>query len=189
VVLIIGIAGASGVIYGIRLLEKLSHIDDVETHLIISEIGEMIIKYETGLKIEDVKALANFSYDIRDIEAQLSSGSFKREGMIIAPCTVKTMSAIANSYTDNLLTRAADVTIKEGKKLVLVIRETPLHIGHLRNLERLAEIGAIIMPPIPAFYYKPKTIQDIIDHTIGKILDIFDMEHNLFQRWTGIPHE
>jgi len=184
-VLIIGITGASGVVYGIRLLEILSAERDIETHLVISKAGEKIIRYETDWKVEDVKALANFSYDINDIEASLASGSFKRDGMIIAPCTIKTMSALANSYTENLLIRAGDVNLKERKRLVLLVRETPLHLGHLRNMERLSEMGAIIMPPIPAFYHKPKTIEDIIDHTIGKILDIFSIEHNMFQRWSG----
>ena len=188
-ILIIGITGASGVIYGIRLLEVLSAINDIETHLIISEAAEAIIKHETDWKLEEIKALASFSYHVRDVGAPLASGSFKRDGMIIAPCTVKTMSALANSYTDNLLTRAGDVTLKERKKLVLLIRETPLHIGHLRNMERLCEVGAIIMPPVPAFYHKPKTIQDIIDYTIGKTLDIFGIEHVLFQRWSGFVGE
>ncbi len=185
--LIIGITGASGVIYGIRLLEILSAEKDVETHLIISANAEKNISYETDWKLEDVKALASFSYGIDDISSRLSSGSFRRDGMIIAPCTVKTMSALANSYTDNLLTRAGDVTLKEGRKLVLLARETPLHLGHLRNMERLSEIGAIIMPPVPAFYHRPKTIQDIIDHTVGKVLDIFGIKHDLFQRWSGLP--
>jgi len=185
-VLIIGITGATGVIYGIRLLEVLSSINDIETHLIISEAGEMNIGCETNRKIEDIKKLASFSYDIRDLGAVLASGSFKRDGMIIAPCTVKTMSALANSYTENLLIRAGDVTLKERKKLILLVRETPLHIGHIRNMERLCEMGAIIMPPVPAFYHKPKTIQDIIDHTIGKPLDLFYIKHNLFQRWSGM---
>ena len=186
-ILIIGITGATGVIYGIRLLEVLSKMKGIETHLIISEAAKKNIKYETDWKIEDVTALANSRYDVNDTGACLASGSFKREGMIVAPCTIKTMSALANSYTENLLLRAGDVTLKERRKLVLLVRETPLHIGHIRNMERLSEMGAIIMPPVPAFYYKPKTIQDIIDHTIGKTLDIFGIEHNLFQRWSGLP--
>jgi 4-hydroxy-3-polyprenylbenzoate decarboxylase len=184
-VLIIGITGATGVIYGIRLLEVLSRVKGVETHLIISDAAEENIKYETNWKVEDINALANFHYDVNDTGACLASGSFKSAGMIIAPCTIKTMSALANSYSDTLLTRAGDVTLKERRKLVLLVRETPFHIGHLRNMERLSEMGAIIMPPVPAFYHKPKTIQDIIDHTIGKTLDIFGIEHNLFQRWSG----
>jgi len=188
-VLIIGITGATGVIYGIRLLEVLAAEKDIETHLIISEAGEVGIKYETDWKIEDIRALADFSYGINDVGARLASGSFKRDGMIVAPCTVKTMSALAHSYTSNLLIRAGDVTLKERGRLALLVRETPLHIGHLRNMERLCEMGAIIVPPIPAFYYKPQTIQDIIDHTVGKTLDIFGIEHNLFQRWAGVPEE
>lgn len=188
-VLIIGITGATGVIYGIRLLEMLSTKKDIETHLIISEAGEINIKYETTWKIKDIKALADFSYDIKDFGARLASGSFKNDGMIVAPCTIKTMSALANSYTENLLIRAGDVTLKERRRLVLVVRETPLHIGHIRSMERLSEMGAIIMPPVPSFYHRPKTIEDIIDHTLGKILDIFDIEHNLFQRWAGLSGE
>jgi len=185
-VLIIGITGATGVIYGIRLLEVLSARKDIETHLMISEAGEANIRHETDWKIEAVKALADCYYDIDDIGACLASGSFKRDGMIVAPCSMKTLSALASSYTENLLIRAGDVTIKERKRLVLLARETPLHIGHIRNMERLSEMGAIIMPPVPAFYHRPKTIQDIIDHTIGKVLDIFGIEHNLFQRWSGL---
>ncbi|MFC1592712.1 UbiX family flavin prenyltransferase [Candidatus Omnitrophota bacterium] len=184
--MIIGITGASGVIYGIRLLEILSAEEDVETHLVITGAGEENIKYETDWKVEHVKALADYSYDINDIGACIASGSFKRDGMVIAPCTVKTMSALANSYTENSLTRAGDVTLKERNKLVLLVRETPLHLGHLRNMERLSEMGAIIMPPVPAFYHRPQTIKDLVDHTIGKILDIFGIEHNLFKRWSGL---
>jgi flavin prenyltransferase len=184
-VLVIGITGATGVIYGIRLLEVLSSIREVETHLIISEAGELTIKYETDRDIAEIKKLANFSYDIKDVAARLSSGSFKRDGMIVIPCTIKTMSAIANSYNENLIIRAGDVTLKEGKKLVLMVRESPLHLGHLRLMERLAEMGATIMPPEPAFYNKPQTIDDIINYTVGKALDAFDIPHNLYQRWDG----
>jgi len=185
-VLIIGITGASGVIYGIRLLEVLSKNKDIETHLVISEAAEDIIRHETGWKIEDIKRLASFSYDNAEIGAKLASGSFKRDGMVIAPCSMKTLSALANSYADNLLTRSADVTLKERKRLVLLARETPLHLGHLRNMEKLTEMGAIVFPPVPAFYYKPRTIQELIDHTIRNVLDIFDIKHNLFPRWSGI---
>ncbi len=184
-VLIIGITGATGVIYGVRLLEVLSTMDDIETHLIISEAGGMNIRHEIDRNMEDIKKLASFSYDINDIGAPPASGSFQRDAMIIAPCTIKTMSALANSYADNLLLRTGDVTLKEGRKLVLLVRETPLHLGHIRNMERLCEMGAIIMPPVPAFYHKPKTIQDIIDHTVGKTLDILGIKHDLFQRWSG----
>jgi len=187
VLLIVGITGASGVIYGIRLLEVLSTNKEVETHLIISEAAEKVIRYETDWKVEQVKALADLCYDIGDTGAKLASGSFKRDGMVIAPCSMKTLSGLANSYADNLLTRSADVTLKERSKLVLLPRETPLHLGHLRNMEKLAEMGAIILPPAPPFYHRPQTIQELIDHIIGKVLDIFDIEHNLFQRWPGIP--
>ncbi len=187
--LIVGITGASGVIYGIRLLEVLSSVESVETHLIVSRQAETNIRVETDWNVERVKALANFSYDIGNSGAQLASGSFKSDGMVVAPCTIKTMSALANSYSENLLLRAGDVTLKERKRLVLLVRETPLHIGHIRNMERLTEMGAIIMPPVPAFYHKPKTIQDIIDHTVGKVLDMFDIPHDLFTRWAGVQYE
>jgi 4-hydroxy-3-polyprenylbenzoate decarboxylase len=184
-VLIVAITGATGVIYGIRLLEYLAKVKGVETHLIISEAGETTIKLETAWSIEKVKQLANFNYDIKDVAARISSGSFKRDGMIIAPCTVKTMSAIANSYNENLIIRAADVTLKERRKLIMMVRETPLHLGHLRTMERLCEMGAIIMPPVPAFYHKPETIEDLVSYTVGKTLDMFDIDHGLFQRWPG----
>ncbi len=185
-ILVIGITGASGAIYGIRLLELLSAKREIETHLIISEAGRLNIKTETGWKIEDVKALATCAYDVQDIGARLASGSFKRDGMIIAPCSMKTLSAVANSYSDNLLTRCADVTLKERRKLVLLVREAPLHLGHLRNMAKVAEMGGIIFPPVPAFYHRPQTVQDLIDHTVGKVLDLFDIEHNLFSAWDGM---
>jgi 4-hydroxy-3-polyprenylbenzoate decarboxylase len=185
-VLIIGITGATGVIYGIRLLEVLAAKKDVETHLIISEAGETTIRYETERQVEEIKKLADFSYDNDNVAARISSGSFRTDGMIIAPCTVKTMSALANSYTQNLIIRAGDVVLKERQKLVLMIRETPLHLGHLRNMEKLAEMGAIIMPPVPAFYHKPQTIEQIVDHTVGKTLDIFGIKHDLYKRWDGL---
>jgi 4-hydroxy-3-polyprenylbenzoate decarboxylase len=184
-VLIIGITGATGALYGVRLLQVLSEIKGIETHLVISEAGELIIRREDKMDLAEVKRLASFSYDINDIAAPISSGSFKRDGMIVAPCTVKTMSALANSYADNLLVRAGDVTLKERRKLVLLVRETPLHLGHLRNMERLTEMGAIIFPPVPAFYNHPHTIADIIDQTIGKVLDLFDIKHDLYKRWAG----
>ena len=186
--LVIGITGASGAIYGIRLLEVLSGYKDVETHLIISEAAEEIIDYETEWPVDRVKALATLCYDINDIGASLSSGSYKRDGMIIAPCSMKTVSALANSYTDNLIARAADIALKERKRLVVLPRETPLHLGHLRNLVKLTEMGAIVFPPLPGFYHKPQSIKDIIDHTVGKVLDLFDIEHTLFSRWKGLDN-
>jgi len=186
--LVIGITGASGVIYGIRLLEVLSANKDVETHLIISEAGQQIIKHETGWDLKKVISLADAYYDNADIGSRLSSGSFKRDGMVIAPCSMKTLSALANSYTDNLITRCGDITLKERKKLVLLTRETPLHLGHLRNMVKVTEIGGIIMPPVPAFYHKPETISEIIDYTVGRVLDIYDIKHDLLPRWAGLDN-
>jgi 4-hydroxy-3-polyprenylbenzoate decarboxylase len=157
----------------------------METHLIITPAGEQTIEIETGHKVNEVKALADHWYPIDDMGAGLASGSFKLDGMIIAPCSMKTLSAIAHSYADNLLIRAADVALKERRRLLLLVRETPLHLGHLKNMVSVTEMGAIIMPPMPAFYHKPHTIQDLIDHTVGKALDLFNVEHNLFNRWTG----
>jgi 4-hydroxy-3-polyprenylbenzoate decarboxylase len=187
--LIVGITGASGVIYGIRLLEVLKTNKEVETHLIISGAGEAIIKHETDWELKKVRALADVCYDIDDIGSRLSSGSFKRDGMVIAPCSMKTLSALANSYSDNLIARSADITLKERKRLVLLARETPLHLGHLRNMVKLTEMGAVIFPPVPAFYHKPQTIQDLIDYTTGRVLDIFDIKHNLLPRWSGLASE
>jgi len=184
--LVVGISGATGVIYGIRLLQLLSEIKGIETHLIISESGELCIKYETDWKIENVKAMADFSYNIHSIEASIGSGSFKKDGMVVIPCSMKTLSALANSYNENLMIRCGDVTLKQRGILVLVVRETPLHIGHLRNMIRLAEMGSIILPPVPAFYGKPKRIEDLIDHTVGRVLDMFKIDHHLYQEWQGL---
>jgi len=180
--ILVGIAGASGAIYGIRLLECLKE-TDYEIHLIISAAGKLNIEIETNYTVEDVAQMADYVYDHNDVAAGPSSGSFLTEGMVIVPCTVKTLSGIANSYTENLLVRAADVSLKEKRKLVLVVRETPLHKGHLALMTRAADMGAHILPPIPSFYHQPKTIQDIVDQTIGKIFDYMVVQHNLFQRW------
>lgn len=180
--IVIGISGASGVIYGVRMLELLKK-TDFETHLIISGSGRLNIEIETRYNPREVEAMADFVYDHQDMAASLSSGSFLTEGMVVIPCTIKSLSGIANSYNENLLVRAADVTLKEKRKLVLVVRETPLHIGHLRLMTLAAEMGAHLLPPIPSFYHRPKTIEDIIDQTIGKIFDYFGIEHNLFKRW------
>jgi 4-hydroxy-3-polyprenylbenzoate decarboxylase len=183
--IIVGMNGTTGVVYGIRLLEVLASMKDVETHLVLSRACEQTIAIESDRSIEEVKAFAARTYAIEDIAACLSSGSFLSDGMIIAPCSMKTLSAVAHSYADNLLTRAADVTLKERKRLVLIVRETPLHLGHLRNMVRVTEMGGIVMPPSPAFYHRPRTIQDIVDHTIGKALDLFRIEHILYRRWSG----
>jgi 4-hydroxy-3-polyprenylbenzoate decarboxylase len=183
--IVIGISGASGVIYGVKMLSLLSEMD-YETHLVISEAGKTNIQIETGQDVNAIEAMASVVHDSNDMTAALASGSFVTEGMIVVPCTIKTLSAIANSYNSNLLIRAADVTLKEKRKLVLVVRETPLHKGHLRLMTLAADMGAHILPPIPSFYHNPKTIDDIIDQTIGKIFDFMGIEHQLFQRWEGI---
>jgi len=180
--IVIGISGASGVIYGVRLLERLQDMD-YETHLIISEAGKLNIEIETDYKADAVAAMADYAYDHSDVAASLASGSFLTEGMVVVPCTVKTLSGIANSYTENLLVRAADVTLKEKRKLVLVVRETPLHRGHLKLMTMAADMGALILPPVPSFYHQPETLDDIIDHTIGKVFDYFGIAHELFKRW------
>ena len=186
--IVLGISGASGIVYGIRTLSVLKEMG-VETHLIISESGKRNIKIETDLAPAQVEAMASVVYDDRDMAAAISSGSFLTGGMIVVPCTIKTLSGIANSYTNNLIVRAADVTLKEGRKLVLVVRETPLHKGHLRLMTMAADMGAHILPPIPSFYHQPKTIEDIIDQTIGKIFDYLGIEHDLFRRWGSIDEK
>ncbi len=185
--IVIGIAGASGVIYGVRMLQLLKD-TNFETHLIISEAAKLNIEIETRYRAKEVAAMADYIYDHKNIAASVASGSFLTEGMVVVPCTIKTLSGIANSYTENLLVRAADVSLKEKRKLVLVVRETPLHKGHLRLMTMAADLGAHILPPVPSFYHMPKTIDDIIDQTIGKIFDYMGIEHNLFKRWNGIEH-
>jgi len=180
--IVIGIAGASGVTYGIRMLECLKE-TDYETHLILSEAAKTNIRIETAYQPKEVAAMADFVYDHKNVAAGPASGSFLTEGMVVVPCTIKTLSGIANSYTENLLVRAADVSLKEKRKLVLVVRETPLHQGHLALMVRAADMGAHILPPVPSFYHRPKSIQDIIDQTIGKIFDYMGIRHDLFQRW------
>ncbi|MFO7738469.1 MAG: UbiX family flavin prenyltransferase [Desulfatiglandaceae bacterium] len=180
--IVIGISGASGVIYGVRMLGLFKEMN-FETHLILSEAGKQNIEIETGHKAHEVAAMATYVYDNKDVSAALASGSFLIDGMVIVPCTIKTLSGIANSYSENLLIRAADVTLKEKRKLVLVVRETPLHKGHLRLMTMAAEMGAHILPPVPSFYHQPKTIDDIIDQTIGKIFDYLGITHDLFRRW------
>jgi 4-hydroxy-3-polyprenylbenzoate decarboxylase len=178
----VGMSGATGAIYGIRLLEVLSKLD-VESHLVISEAAQKTIQLETPWTVKQVKSLANTCYDTRDVGANIASGSFLNEGMVVIPCAIKTLSGIANSYNDNLLVRAADVTIKEKRRLVIVARETPFHKGHLKLMMEAADLGAVILPPVPAFYCLPQTIDDLINHLVGKVLDMFGIEHNLFHRW------
>lgn len=185
--LIVGISGASGVIYGIRLLDLLRRVDGVETHLAMSGAARQTIALETGYAPQEVEALADVSYRINDISAAISSGSFPTSGMVVIPCSMKTLAGVALSLSDNLLLRAADVSLKERRRLVLVVRETPLHLGHLRLMTQAAELGAMIMPPVPAFYHHPHSIDDIINQTVNRVLDQFDIElpEDLFQRWTG----
>lgn len=180
--IIIAITGASGVIYGIRMLEHLKHMD-IESHLVMSEAGCRNIYIETDYDPARIERLADYVYDSKDIGAAVASGSFITKGMVVAPCTIKTLSGIANSYNDNLVVRAADVTLKERRTLVLMVRETPLHKGHLRLMSQAADNGAHILPPVPAFYHKPKNLNDVIDQSIGKAFDIIGIEHQLFQRW------
>ncbi|WP_105693408.1 UbiX family flavin prenyltransferase [Cronobacter dublinensis] len=185
--IIVGISGASGAIYGIRLLQTLQAVPEVETHLIMSQAARQTLALETDMTVRDVQALADVNHDARDIAASVSSGSFKTDGMIILPCSIKTLSGIVNSYNDGLLTRAADVVLKERRRLVLCVRETPLHLGHLRLMTQAAELGAVIMPPMPAFYHRPQTLDDVINQTVNRALDQLDitLPADLFTRWPG----
>lgn len=183
--IVVGISGASGAIYGVRTLQVLNRLG-VEAHLVLSETAGKTIEYETPHRLDEVLALATQVYPIGDMGAAISSGSFKTDGMIVAPCSIKSLSGIANSYNDNLLTRAADVSLKERRKLVLVVRETPLHLGHLRLMTAVTEMGAVLLPPVPSFYHKPQTIDDIVNQTIGKVLDQFGLDASLFKRWSGL---
>jgi 4-hydroxy-3-polyprenylbenzoate decarboxylase len=186
--LIVGISGASGTVYGIRLLEILRDAG-IETHLVMSKSAEMTMAYETDLKPKDVRALAAVHYPNADIGAAISSGSFQTLGMVIAPCSIRTMSEIACGVTASLLSRAADVVLKERRRLVLAVRETPLHVGHLRSMLTLAEIGAVVSPIVPAFYNRPKTVDEIINHTCGRLLDLFGIDAGIVKRWKGGPAE
>jgi 4-hydroxy-3-polyprenylbenzoate decarboxylase len=182
---VVGITGASGSVYGVRLLEALRSTPDIETHLVISASGKRTLAEETDYSASAVEALAHVVYDNRDIGAAPASGSFKTMGMAIAPCSIKTVSALANCFADTLISRAGDVSLKEGRPLVAVVRETPLHAGHLEQMLALARIGGVILPPVPAFYNRPKTLDDIVNHTVGRILDRLGIEHSLVAEWTG----
>jgi 4-hydroxy-3-polyprenylbenzoate decarboxylase len=186
--LVVAITGATGVIYGAEMLKVLNGLG-VPVHLILSESAVRNFAIETDYKVDEIEALADVAYKNRDIAAAVASGSFKTRGMVVVPCTIKSLSAIANSYTENLVVRAADVTLKERRRLVLMVRETPLHKGHLELMMRCADLGAVILPPMPAFYHGPKTIMDLVHQSIGKALDQFDIEHNLFERWTGVKRK
>lgn len=186
--LIVGISGASGIIYGIRALELLQTAE-IESHLVISKSAEMTLAYESELKLTDIKVLASVSHPVSNIGASISSGSFPTMGMLILPCSIKTMSEIATGVTSTLLTRAADVVLKERRRLVLAVRESPLHGGHLRTMAQLSDMGAVIAPIVPAFYTRPKTIDDIVNHTVGRLLDLFGIGTSVVKRWQGVPQE
>jgi polyprenyl P-hydroxybenzoate/phenylacrylic acid decarboxylase-like protein len=185
--IIVGISGASAPHYGVRLLEVLAAMPDVETHLILSSGARAMIEYEMRRDPEEIAKLASVVHDERSMGASIASGTFVTDGMVIAPCSIKTLSAVANSFNDTLMSRAADVCVKERRRLVLVVRETPLHAGHLRLMLQATEAGAVILPPVPAFYHLPVSVQDLIDHTVLKVLDQFRIHTDLIRRWTGIP--
>ncbi len=188
--IVVGISGASGAVIGARLLAALRRLGTHETHLIVSASGAVTAAQELGMTRGDLESLADVVYNVRDIGAAVASGSFITAGMVIAPCSMKTLAGVANGFADNLLTRAADVMLKERRRLVLVARETPLNLAHLRNMTHATEMGAIVMPPVPAFYAHPKTIEDVVDHTVGRILDLFGIEHGeIAQRWSGLADE
>lgn len=182
--IVVGVSGASGAIYGLRLLEKLRRNPDAEIHLILTRLGERTAFLEAGKKAADFRAFAHYWYPLEDLGCRLASGSYPVDAMVIAPCSIRTMSAIAHGITDNLLTRAADVTLKERRKLILMVRETPLHLGHLRSMAALAEIGAILAPPIPGFYHQPQTVMDIVDHSVDRVLDLLGLPDPDARRWT-----
>ncbi len=180
--LIVGISGASGVIYGVKLLELLKT-TDVETHLVMTKSAEITLAYEMDIKVSKVKALATKVYGPDDIAAAISSGSFKTEGMVVAPCSIRSLSEIAYGQTTSLLTRAADVALKERRRVILLLRETPLHLGHIKSMAAATEAGAIVMPPVPAFYARPKNIDEMVEHTVGRALDLFGIETGSVRRW------
>ena len=187
--IIVGISGATGAIYGIRLLQLFRSVDSIETHLVMTPAARRTVLLETEYSLDDVEALADCVHRSADIASSISSGSFRTMGMIVAPCSMKTVSGIATSYSDNLLLRAADVTLKERRPLVLLVRETPMHLGHLRLLTQVAELGGIVMPPVPAFYHRPTSLEEVIDHTLNRALDLLNIElkQDLFARWKGPP--
>jgi 4-hydroxy-3-polyprenylbenzoate decarboxylase len=185
--IIVGITGASGAIYGVRALELLRDVPGVETHLVMSSAAQATVTYETGFTVKAVRGLADFTHSDKDIGASIASGSFRTAGMLVAPCSIKTLSGIATSYASGLVVRAADVVLKERRPLVLLLRETPLHAGHLRLMQAATEAGAVIAPPVPAFYARPRTLEDVIDHTVARALDLFDVDvGDVLQRWQGL---
>ncbi len=184
--LVIAITGASGSMYGVRLLQKLREIGGIETHLMVSEAGVLNLHHELDMDRKAIGALADVVHNVRDVGASIASGSFQSDGMIVAPCSMKTLASIAHGMSDNLITRAADVVLKERRRLVLMVRETPFNLAHLRNMTAVTEMGGIIFPPLPGFYQKPVSIAEMIDHTVGRVLDMFDVEHSMAPRWNGL---
>tara|TARA_R110001599_G_scaffold64023_4_gene179391 strand:+ start:68489 stop:69100 length:612 start_codon:yes stop_codon:yes gene_type:complete len=184
--LVIAITGATGVIYGVRLLQVLHAMPHIETHLMISEAGVLNLHQELDMNRKDVEALSDCVHNVRDVGASIASGSFQSDGMIVAPCSMKTLAAVAHALSDNLIARAADVVLKERRRLVLMVRETPFNLAHLRNMTAVTEMGGIIFPPLPGFYHHPASINEMVDHTIGRVLDLFDVPHTLTPRWVGL---
>lgn len=187
--LIVAITGATGAVYGVRLLQHLRSLPNVETHLMISDAGVLNLHQELDLKRKDVEALADVVHSVRDVGASIASGSFQSDGMIIAPCSMKTLAAVAHGFADNLITRAADVVLKERRRLVLMVRETPFNLAHLRNMTAVTEMGGIIFPPLPNFYHRPESIEAMVDHSLARVLDLFQIEHQLAPRWNGLKPE
>ncbi|MBY0570962.1 MAG: UbiX family flavin prenyltransferase [Burkholderiaceae bacterium] len=184
--LIIAITGATGSVYGVRLLQVLQANPDVETHLLISEAGVLNLHQELDMKRKDVEAFADVVHHVRDVGASIASGSFQSDGMVIAPCSMKTLASVAHGMSDNLITRAADVVLKERRRLILMVRETPFNLAHLRNMTAVTEMGGVIFPPLPGFYHRPQSIQEMVDHTVGRVLDMFSLQHELTPRWQGL---
>lgn len=184
--LVIAITGATGVVYGVKLLQILRALPGIETHLLISEAGVLNLHQELDMKRKDVEVLAHVVHNVRDVGASIASGSFQSDGMIIAPCSMKTLAAVAHGLSDNLISRAADVTLKERRRLVLMVRETPFNLAHLRNMTAVTEMGGIIFPPLPGFYQRPQSIAEMVEHTSGRVLDLFDIQHQLTPRWNGL---
>lgn len=187
--IIVAITGATGAIYGVRLLQHLRAIPGIETHLMISDAGVLNIHQELDLKRKEVEALAHVVHSVRDVGASIASGSFQSDGMIIAPCSMKTLAAVAHGFADNLITRAADVVLKERRRLVLMVRETPFNLAHLRNMTAVTEMGGIVFPPLPNFYHRPASIEEMVDHSLARVLDLFHIEHQLAPRWSGLKDQ
>jgi 4-hydroxy-3-polyprenylbenzoate decarboxylase len=184
--IVIAITGATGAVYGVRLLQHLQHLAGIETHLIVSDAAVLTLHQETGLQRREVDALAHVVHKVRDVGASIASGSFQSDGMVIAPCSMKTLASVAHGLSDNLIARAADVVLKERRRLVLMVRETPFNLAHLRNMTAVTEMGGIIFPPLPSFYHNPQSIEEMVDHTVARVIDLFGIEHALAPRWAGL---